>query len=48
VVAEGVERTSQLRVLQDLGCHYAQGFGICRPVEADAIGSVLRRDLFLA
>jgi diguanylate cyclase (GGDEF)-like protein/PAS domain S-box-containing protein len=32
VVAEGVETTSQLAVLQNLGCDFAQGFLLSRPV----------------
>ncbi len=32
VIAEGVENVDQLADLQDLGCRYAQGFGLGKPV----------------
>jgi diguanylate cyclase (GGDEF)-like protein/PAS domain S-box-containing protein len=32
VVAEGVETDEQLAMLHRLGCHYAQGYGIARPM----------------
>jgi len=41
VVAEGVETAEQLRVLESLGCEYAQGFYLGRPMKAEAIESVL-------
>jgi EAL domain-containing protein (putative c-di-GMP-specific phosphodiesterase class I) len=41
VVAEGVETAEQLRVLETLGCEYAQGFYLGRPMKAEAIESVL-------
>jgi EAL domain-containing protein (putative c-di-GMP-specific phosphodiesterase class I) len=34
VVAEGIENESALATLQSLGCEYAQGFHICRPMPA--------------
>jgi EAL domain-containing protein (putative c-di-GMP-specific phosphodiesterase class I) len=36
-VAEGVEETSQLAVLQSLGCNYAQGYLFSRPVRAEQL-----------
>jgi EAL domain-containing protein (putative c-di-GMP-specific phosphodiesterase class I) len=36
-VAEGVETAEQAEVLQRLGCAFAQGFGIARPMEALAV-----------
>ena len=41
VVAEGVETAEQLRVLESLGCEYAQGFYLGRPMKAEAIESIL-------
>lgn len=35
VIAEGVERESQLRLLRDLGCALVQGFYFSRPLPAD-------------
>jgi EAL domain-containing protein (putative c-di-GMP-specific phosphodiesterase class I) len=43
VVAEGVERPEQLRVLSDLGCEYAQGFLLSRPVDSSAVAPLLQR-----
>jgi diguanylate cyclase (GGDEF)-like protein/PAS domain S-box-containing protein len=37
VVAEGVETTEQLAVLQSLDCGYAQGFLFSKPIPADAV-----------
>ncbi len=36
VVAEGVETADMLAELRKLGCDYAQGYFICRPVASDA------------
>ncbi|HWG94214.1 MAG TPA: EAL domain-containing protein [Mycobacteriales bacterium] len=41
VVAEGVERQEQLRVLRDLGCEMAQGFLLSRPVPAAEVPALL-------
>jgi EAL domain-containing protein (putative c-di-GMP-specific phosphodiesterase class I) len=32
VIAEGVENVEQLTALQELGCRYAQGFGLAKPM----------------
>ncbi|MFZ4584574.1 MAG: putative bifunctional diguanylate cyclase/phosphodiesterase [Acidimicrobiia bacterium] len=37
VVAEGVERPEQLAILRELGCEYAQGFYLGRPMDAVGI-----------
>jgi diguanylate cyclase len=37
VVAEGVEDDAVLAILRTLGCELAQGFGIARPMPADAV-----------
>jgi diguanylate cyclase (GGDEF)-like protein len=36
-VAEGVEETSQVAILESLGCHYAQGYFFSKPVTADSL-----------
>lgn len=41
VVAEGVEDPAQLLALRTLGCGYAQGFGLSRPLEARAVTAAL-------
>jgi EAL domain-containing protein (putative c-di-GMP-specific phosphodiesterase class I) len=40
-VAEGVETPTQLDVLRELGCEYAQGFLLHRPLAADRISLLL-------
>jgi EAL domain-containing protein (putative c-di-GMP-specific phosphodiesterase class I) len=35
VVAEGVESTSQLRLLRTMGCRYAQGYHFSRPLPVE-------------
>ncbi len=42
VVAEGVETAEMLDELKKLGCDYAQGYFICRPVPADEFEVLLR------
>ena len=37
VVAEGVEDTASLEMLHKLGCDYAQGYAIARPLDAHAL-----------
>jgi diguanylate cyclase (GGDEF)-like protein/PAS domain S-box-containing protein len=39
VVAEGVETRQQLDLLKAMGCHFAQGFLLCHPIEKDQVGS---------
>jgi diguanylate cyclase (GGDEF)-like protein/PAS domain S-box-containing protein len=41
VVPEGVETEGQLAVLQELGCHYAQGFLLAEPMPPDAVTALL-------
>ena len=45
VVAEGVETAAQLRLLQDLGCDEIQGYYVSRPVPADQIQALRRRQM---
>lgn len=37
VTGEGVEHSEQWRLLQELGCDYAQGYYVGRPMEADEL-----------
>src|SRR2546430_14203844 len=37
VVAEGVEDAETLEMLRALGCDLAQGYGIARPMDPDAV-----------
>ena len=39
VVAEGVEDLATLCVLKELGCDFAQGFGLSRPVPAESLAA---------
>jgi EAL domain-containing protein (putative c-di-GMP-specific phosphodiesterase class I) len=41
-VAEGVERPAQHKRLKELGCDYAQGFLLARPMSYDALRELLR------
>ena len=42
VTAEGVETTMQLELLRELGCHYAQGFGLGMPMPAADLEKMVR------
>jgi diguanylate cyclase (GGDEF)-like protein len=42
VIAEGVERPSQLEWLESIGCDYAQGFLLGMPMPADEVEDYLR------
>jgi diguanylate cyclase (GGDEF)-like protein len=44
VVPEGVETAGQLERLVELGCDYAQGYHLARPLSAPDLGELLRRD----
>ena len=41
VVAEGVESASQMNVLRSIGCEYAQGYYLAKPVPEDALRALL-------
>ena len=41
MIAEGVETPAQLEKLQDLGCEYAQGFLLGKPLDAPAAAQLV-------
>ncbi len=43
VVAEGIDRTEDIDLLESFGCDLAQGFVLSRPIEADAVERMLAR-----
>ena len=45
VIAEGIERTAQAKLLVELGCNLGQGYLYGRPVPAHLIESLLAEDL---
>ncbi len=47
VVAEGVEASSQIERLRQLGCDAAQGYHLARPMDREMMTTWLRRDLLL-
>ncbi len=47
VLAEGVETTEQLALLRKMGCDMAQGYLFSRPVLAEAMADLLRRQPFV-
>ena len=42
-VAEGIEEIDQLTQLRSAGCVSGQGFLFARPLQADAVGTLLQR-----
>ena len=53
VVAEGIETSSQFDTVRKLGCHRAQGFFLCEPMQATMIpdaclGNQSQEDMFEA
>jgi diguanylate cyclase (GGDEF)-like protein len=47
IIAEGIERRSQLGRLRTLGCEYGQGFYFARPLDPAALEALLQRDVKL-
>ncbi len=47
VVAEGVETAQQYKLLKRLGCHYAQGYYLSRPLPADRAAQFIHQPLNL-
>jgi EAL domain-containing protein (putative c-di-GMP-specific phosphodiesterase class I) len=37
LVAEGVETAGQATILEQMGCHYLQGYHIARPIAPDEL-----------
>ena len=48
VLAEGVEKAEQLALLRKMGCDMAQGFLFSRPVSAECMADMLRRQPFIS
>jgi diguanylate cyclase (GGDEF)-like protein/PAS domain S-box-containing protein len=44
-IAEGVEESSHLHLLQVMGCHEAQGYLFSKPLERELAGALLEREL---
>jgi diguanylate cyclase (GGDEF)-like protein/PAS domain S-box-containing protein len=42
VIAEGAETDEQLHMLHNLGCDYAQGYGIAKPMPANKVASWIK------
>jgi sensor c-di-GMP phosphodiesterase-like protein len=43
VVAEGIETLAQLSKLQELECHYGQGYYFAKPLDADQVQPFVRK-----
>ena len=44
VIAEGIERPDQLRLMQSFGCEYGQGYLFSAPLDAADVLRLLRDD----
>jgi diguanylate cyclase len=44
VVAEGIETEEQRSILEDLGCQYGQGFLFSRPLDAQAVTNLIKKE----
>ena len=47
VVAEGVETAQQYKLLKRLGCHYAQGYYLSRPIPAEKATEFIKKPIQL-
>lgn len=45
IVAEGVERESEVIILRELGCHFGQGYFFARPLSPDAFSEFALRQV---
>jgi len=45
IVAEGVERESEVVILRELGCHFGQGYYFARPLAPDAFAEFALRQI---
>lgn len=43
IIAEGIETMNQARLLTVAGVRYGQGYGLARPMPADALGAMMRQ-----
>ena len=43
VIAEGVEKSEQVKIIQALGCESVQGYIFSKPVAADEIPKLLEK-----
>ena len=46
-LAEGIETMAHFEVLRDLGCHYAQGYWMSKPVDPANFDAILANGLFV-
>ena len=44
VIAEGVEKESQVRFLKNIGCEYVQGYYYAKPMPTEEYEKMLFRD----
>ena len=44
VIAEGVEESEQVKIIQALGCESIQGYVFSKPVKADEIPQLLNKN----
>lgn len=45
VIQKGIETKRQHQIILKLGCHYAQGFYYCKPIQIGALHQLIKQDL---